>query len=91
MSDSVNPSRFPPLEWQPLLQCGLIRIRVTPTAVTFQLPHGSCTDMTGAIKLATIINPDVTCIYTVCRDKKPGSMSRDTTYRLVDGKWAAGR
>ena len=48
--------------------------------------ENSCTDMSGCIGLFKKIDPGVELIETIASPSHP---RRDTTYRLVDGKWQA--
>lgn len=45
------------------------------------LEDGSCTDMSGCIKLFKAIDPEVVGILTISGGR------RDTGYVLVDGEW----
>lgn len=67
------------------LGCGLCGIAFGgDDTVILQLPPGECTDMTGAIALATAILPDCRRILTVA-DAYP-----DTSYhKRADGQWVA--
>lgn len=47
------------------------------------MPEGDCCDMTGAIRIATILMPGVSQIDTFSGDVP------DTRYRLEHGRWVA--
>jgi hypothetical protein len=47
------------------------------------LGDGSCTDMSGCIEAFKKIDSEVVKIETMGPDRK------DTTYKLIDGKWEA--
>ena len=71
------------VDYHPDLQCALDRMEVTQEVVTFFLPADHCTDMTGAIKVATAVHPDVRVIRTVAGGHA------DTCYRKAHGSWHA--
>jgi hypothetical protein len=68
------------------LRCGLpVRIEydsATRTGTIHMRPHG-CTDMPGAIRLFTAIDPEVRTIATFAGERP------DTSYRRIDGAWRA--
>lgn len=71
------------MHYHPTLQCGLHRIDVKRNTVTFHIPPDECTDMRGAIQLATAVCPGVKTVRTIA-----GTVP-DTTYKRERGTWLA--
>lgn len=71
--------------WHPVLQCRVQVISYTYSTRCAQIwmPADSCTDMSGAIKLATSLDPEVRSIKTYADG------CDDTAYALRDGAWVA--
>jgi hypothetical protein len=68
----------------PKLQCRWRAWRVIRAGeLALDMPADNCTDMGGAIEIATVLCPGVRRIATFA-DGKP-----DTEYRLVGGQWRA--
>ena len=51
--------------------------------------YGSCTDMTGCIKIFKAIDKRVQLIMTYTRSMKDHTYKPDTAYRLVNKEWQA--
>jgi PAS domain-containing protein len=66
------------------LQCFWISwAAISPRALELRLEDCSCTDMSGAIEVATRLLPGVRLIQTY------GGRKPDTRYELVSGEWQA--
>ena len=63
------------------LVCNLRAITVHRDAVIMFLPKGDCTDMSGAIKIATSIHPKCKRVVTISGD------AVDMVYQIKAGKW----
>ena len=73
--------------WSGELMCYLLGSEVYGETVTFRLAPGSCTDMSGAIRLARSLNPEVRSIDTI----SPGHPDRNTRYTFDGADWIATR
>lgn len=59
-------------------------------SLTIILPHGSSTDMHGAIAYAQRLDPVVESVMILqCKDDRNCSAFPDIEYRRIDGKWTA--
>lgn len=70
--------------WNETLICYLSKVDIVDkNTVTFYLPKGQCTNMTGAIKLAKMLTPGVKTINTY------SGKETDTKYVLRGKQWKA--
>jgi hypothetical protein len=81
MHPDQKVKRDDPRQFHKGLQCFLLSIENKPgNRVELYLEEGDCADMTGAIRLATAVNPDVAVV--ACYAKR-----LDTEFRKSDGMW----
>ena len=65
-----------------MLKCGLENVDIEDkNTVTLYLTEGHCSDMDGAIKLSSLLTPDVRTINTISGNEA------DTVYLRQGSKW----
>jgi hypothetical protein len=70
--------------WNDTLKCALDNVDIEDeNTVTFYLPEGQCVDMTGAIKIATMLSSRVKTINTY------SGKEADTRYVRKGKEWQA--
>jgi hypothetical protein len=70
--------------WNETLKCALDNVDIEDeNTVTFYLPEGQCVDMTGAIKIATMLSSGVKTINT------HSGKEADTRYVRKGKEWQA--
>lgn len=57
-------------EWCDLMSCYVVAIRSGGGLVEFDLAYKNAPDMTGAIKRAKILDPDVRMIFAIAPEKR---------------------
>jgi hypothetical protein len=69
--------------WNDTLKCALDNVDIEDeNTVTFYLPEGQCVDMTGAIKIATMLSSRVKTINTYSgKEADTGYMRRRTSWQ----------
>lgn len=86
MNDGMSMGVLSDGVYSSALQCHWLRWRVVgPRALAVDVPAGDCVDMTGAIRVAKALMPNVAVIHTLCGGEV------DTMYSRVGKEWRAVR